>query len=130
LVDDDDLGFEMVAASLRADAGDVNAFLPALAVKLEGALPGRCSVRRRGSMFGGKKTVQAIEVDLGETRFHIEEDHGRLVATRQKAVRGIVLKNEELPLDAWIDELSHSVAEEARSSQTGRDALQRMLENT
>ena len=33
--------FETVAASLRADAADLPSFIEALAVKLEGALPGR-----------------------------------------------------------------------------------------
>lgn len=79
-------------------------------------------------MFGGKKTVGAIDVDLGDTRFHVEEQHGRLVATRQKAVRGIVLKNEVMDLDAWIDELSQSVTQEAHKSEVGRGALKQMLE--
>jgi hypothetical protein len=127
-MDEEGIGFEMVAASLRADSGDVDAFLPALAAKLEGALPNQCTIRRHGGMFGGKKTVQAVDVNLGDMRFHVEEDHGRLVATRQKAVRGIVLKNETITIDAWIDELSRSVTEEAHKSELGRDALQRMLE--
>lgn len=129
-MEDEDIGFELVAASLRADVGDLSAFLPALAVKLEGALPQQCVVHRRGGHFGGKKTVSAIDVDLGDTRFHVEEEHGRLVATRQKAVRGIVLKNESLTLDQWIDELSQSVTEEAHRSEMGRTALKQMLEES
>jgi len=127
-VDEEGIGFEIVAASLKADAADVNAFLPALAAKLSGALPGSTTVRYHGSLLGKKKTVQAIEVNLGDSRFHIEDDHGRLVASRQKAVRGIVLKNEMLPVDAWIDELGASMTEEAHRSEVGRAALQRMLE--
>ena len=56
----EDPGFELVAASLRADATDLAAFVEALAVKLEGALPGSVRVERRGtdllihvSMAGG-----------------------------------------------------------------------------
>jgi hypothetical protein len=41
--------FELVAASLRADAGDLGVFVEALAVKLEQALPQRTRVRRRAS---------------------------------------------------------------------------------
>ena len=40
----EDPGFELVAASLRADATDLAAFVEALAVKLEGALPGSVRV--------------------------------------------------------------------------------------
>lgn len=129
-MEEDGIGFEVVAATLRADATDLNAFLPALAVKLEGALPTQTQVRYHSGLFGKKKEVQAVEVDLGELHFQIEEEHGRLVATRRKAVRGIVLKSETLPLDVWIDELSTVLAGEAERSDTGRSALQRMLEGS
>jgi len=129
-VDDDGIGFEVVAASLRADATDVAAFLPALATKLTGALPEQTSVRYRGGLFSGKKTVQAIDVDLGDDRFHIEEQHGRLEASRQRAVRGIVLKNESLHVDAWIEELSANIATAAGTSETARSALKQMLEES
>ena len=38
-----------------------------------------------------------------------------------------MLKNEELPLDEWIDELSHDLAESAEQSERGRVALERLL---
>ncbi len=128
-MEDDGIGFELVAASLRADASDSEAFLAALASKLSGALPQQTEVRQRGGLFG-KKGIQGIDVDLGDVRYHLEESHGRLNASRQRAVRGIVLKNETISLDQWIDELSRTVTEEARRSETGRLALQRMLEES
>lgn len=128
-MDDDGIGFEMVAATLREDATDLQVFLPALAVKLTGALPNQTQVKHHGGLFG-KKTVQAIDVDLGEVHFQIEEEHGRLVPTRRKAVRGIVLKSEILSLDAWIEELSTALASEAQRSETSRSALQHMLEDS
>ena len=39
---------DLLAASLRADAGDLDAFVEALAAKLEAALPGQVEVERRG----------------------------------------------------------------------------------
>ena len=45
----DDLGFELLASSLRADTGDLKAFVEALATKLEGALPSQTSVQRKSS---------------------------------------------------------------------------------
>jgi hypothetical protein len=128
-VDEDGIGFEIVAASLRADSSDMSAFLPALAAKLEGALPQQTSVRYHGGLLSKKKSVQAIDVDLGDERFHIEEQHGRLEARRQTAVRGIVLKNEVLAVDAWIDDLSARLADVAQASETGRTALKQMLED-
>jgi hypothetical protein len=42
-------------------------------------------------------------------------------------VRGIVLKNEELAFDEWIDALSHDLTEAAEQSERGRLALERLL---
>jgi len=47
--------FDMVAAGLRADAADLDAFVEALAVKLEGALPGRVAIARHGGLFSRSK---------------------------------------------------------------------------
>jgi hypothetical protein len=44
-------------------------------------------------------------------------------------VRGIALKNEELSLEEWIDDLSRQLAEEAGQSERGRAALQRLIES-
>jgi hypothetical protein len=42
-------------------------------------------------------------------------------------VRGIVLKNEELGLDEWIESLARDLAETAEQSERGRLALERLL---
>lgn len=121
--------FDLVAASLRADAADARGFVEALAVRLEGALPGRARVERRPRKFlSREKVVRAIAVDVGESRYAIEaDDRGGFQATRSAAVRGIVLKNEPLPLDTWIDALAADLAQQARSSAEGRAALERLL---
>jgi hypothetical protein len=48
-------------------------------------------------------------------------------ARRSAAVRGIVLKNDPLPVDEWIDSLARDLAEQARVSEQGRLALERLL---
>ena len=122
----DDL--DLVAASLRADAGDLDAFVEALAVKLEGALPGQVVVERRGGLFGGGKRVRRIEVTLGDQRYEAEPDSGRVTCRRRSVVRGIALKTQELDLDAWIASLSRDLVEEADRTERGRQALARLLE--
>ena len=123
---DDDL--DLVAASLRADAVDLDAFLEALAVKLEGALPDQVVVERRGGLFGGGKRVRRIEVTLGDQRYEAEREGGRVICRRRSVVRGIALKTQELDLDAWIAALSQDLVEEADRSERGRQALARLLE--
>ena len=122
----DDL--DLLAASLRADAGDVDAFVEALAVKLEEALPGQVEVERRGGLLGGGKRVRRIEVTLGDQRYELEAERGRVTCRRRSVVRGIALKTQELDLDAWIAALSQDLVEEAERSERGRQALARLLE--
>jgi hypothetical protein len=124
----EDLGFELLASSLRADSADLKAFMEALATKLEGALPAQCAVERKGGGFFSKeKRVHKIFVDLGETRYSLVSEGGRVQASRGRSVRGIVLKTEQLPLEEWIDDLSRVLTTEAQRSEQARLALERLL---
>lgn len=116
---------ELVAASLRADAGDVRVHVEVLARKLEAAFPGHCRVRRAGIL--GKGPVRTIAVDLGDNRYELEHRNGAATARRSSVVRGIALKNEELGLDQWIDALATELTAEAARSERGRLALENLL---
>ena len=122
------MGFELVASSLRADAGDLKSFTEALATKLEGALPAQTTVERKGGgLFSKEKRVHRIDVDMGDTRYQLTAEGGRVEPRRCKVVRGVVLKTEPLPLEEWIDQLSLALTEEAQRSEQARIALQRLL---
>ena len=118
---------DLLASSLRADAGDTAAFLDALAARLEGAFPGQVEVERKGRLFGGAKRVRRIAVRLGDTHYEVESDGGAVSARRRNVVRGIALKSEDLGLDAWIDGLSRDLLALAQDSERGRAALERLL---
>jgi hypothetical protein len=122
-----DADFELLAASLRADTQDLSIFLEALASKLEGALPQRTRVSRSLGLFTKRKRVRRIEVELGEERYVLVSDGGVLEARRATAVRGVVLKNELLGLEEWVESLARAIAVEARQSEHGRLALERLL---
>ena len=118
-------GFELLAASLRADARDLDVFFDALATKLAASFPESTSVERDG--FRGRGRVRSVAVELGEHRYAIERASAGAKASRARSVRGIVLKNEELPLDEWIEQLSRDLAESAEQTERGRLALERLL---
>lgn len=100
---DEETGFEFLAASLRASSGDLKTFVTVLAGKLEQALPGRVGVERRAVRFlSKKKRVERIEVELGERRYILLAHDADLETRRAKAVPGVGLNSEELPLDAWL----------------------------
>src|SRR5580765_1953029 len=124
----DDDEFELVAASLRADASDLAAFVEALAAKLEQALPWYTRVHRRStSLLAKRKRVDRIEVTVGEEQYVLNSDRGSIDARRATTVRGIVLKSEPVALDQWIDALARAIAADARQSEQGRSALERLL---
>lgn len=127
-MEQDDLGFELVASSLRADTRDLKTFVEALATKLEGALPGQTTVERRGGgLFSKEKHVRHIRVAVGDSRYDLQAEGGQVETTYARAVRGIVLKTERVPLEEWIDMLSRELAEHARDSEQARLALERLL---
>jgi hypothetical protein len=123
----DPSSFDLLAASLRADTTDLRVFVEALATKLELSFPDRTHVERGGRMFGSKQ-VRKISVELGDGRYDLEHSDGVVTARRCTVVRGISLKNDELGLEEWIDDLSAELVAEAERSERSRAALERMLE--
>jgi hypothetical protein len=119
--------FDLVAASLRADSGDLETFVEALAVKLTASFPGLVKVDRPRSLMGGTKPVRRIALTLGDERFELEHDGGRVTCRVGALVRGIALRNEPVELGEWIDRLSAALVAEAGTSERGREALGRLL---
>jgi hypothetical protein len=122
----DDL--DLLAASLRADAGDIGAFVEGLASKLTDILPGRVTVKRARRGLLGPKLVQKISVQAGDQQLELLRGNDDSVQTRRARVSGgIVLKTEETELDQWLELLSGALAAEAQHSERTRAALQRLL---
>jgi hypothetical protein len=121
--------FDLLAASLRAETRDLEAFVEALATKLEGAFPERVRVERKGGRLGGRRRVERLAVELDEHRFELEKGHAEINCRRRNVVRGIVLKNEPMSLEQWIDGLSAALSHAAGETERGREALQRLLES-
>lgn len=119
---------ELYAASLRADYTDVGAFLEALAVKFEGALPTHTKVTRYASLFSRERPVKEIAVTLGEFQYRIgKERQGPLLAQCSHVVRGITLSSEQIPVEQWIEEVAEALAQLAAHNQQAHMALSRFL---
>ena len=120
---------DLAAASVRMDGADTQAMLDALAVRLEEALPRMVAVkRRRVGGFRSKQTeVERIEAELGEQRFELVRDRGRFVCTRNRVVRGITLKRDEVPIEQWVRELVEQVLRTAAVGEQVRTALEGLV---
>ncbi len=124
---DEALDIDLLAASLRADTSDLGAFVEALAAKLEEAVPGAVRVQRRRDGLFGPKLVRQLSLDAGGQRLELRAEHGRVQTSCARLSGGIVLKSEPLATDEWLVVLSQALADQAQSSQTTRQALERLL---
>jgi hypothetical protein len=119
--------FDLLAASLRADAVDLKAFVEALAAKLSESFPARVHVERRGGVLRGKQRVRRVVVKLGQSEFELASDEGQVSCSRRVMVRGIALRTEQLGIEQWIDALAAELVAEAGTTESDRLALERML---
>jgi hypothetical protein len=126
--ENESLDLDLLAASLRSDAGDAGTFVETLATKLEDALPGRVKVERGRRGLLGPKVVTKIALDAGEQRLELTRGAGDAVETRAARISGgIVLKRETLDIDAWLIALGQALAAEATRNERTRLALERLL---
>jgi hypothetical protein len=120
--------FDLDAAGLRADRGDLAVGVEVLARKLQDALPRETTVVRRAKrLLSRDKVVETIEVRLGVSRYALRAAGGRIDAERAQEVRGVVIKREPLGFDEWVGALTEELREQAQSSAEARTALDRLL---
>ena len=78
----------------------------------------------------GPKLVSDIVLQAGDDRLELHRDGGQVKTARCRVSGGIVIKNEALDMDAWLQALSVAVAAQAQRSERTRIALQQLvLEN-
>ncbi|MEV4421160.1 hypothetical protein AB0L40_14440 [Patulibacter sp. NPDC049589] len=124
MVDD----FDLDAAELRAGGADLPRFVEVLAAKLEDTLPQNTVVERRSVRFlSREKQVASIDVTLGDDGFGLRRDGARVVTVRRKVVRGITIRNDELPVADWVTGLGAAIAREAGESSAAHVALSGLL---
>ena len=123
---------DLLAASLRADAGDLDIYARVLTDSLSDALPeGMVEIERdqslRDRLAGRPGTVERIRVLLGETSLELAAGRGIPVARVVRSVRGVTISSREVELAEWSRLLAESLADRARESSSARDALAALL---
>lgn len=122
----DDLDLDLLAASLRADDGDVAMLLRALVSRLSGALGPRLEVERSGR-FRKAEEIRRVSVHLGDDQLDAVVDRGSLVCTVSRSSGGIRIRSTRVPLVEWLRHLLGALRDEASTTQATRQALEALL---
>jgi hypothetical protein len=102
--------FDLNAAWLRRANGDMKAFMQALAVRLEDALPGRVEVeRKRDGFFSRESHAVRISVAFDSSLYTLVLEHGHLHARRAKIVHGVTLSSGDVTVPDWFSALNREV---------------------
>lgn len=124
---------DLVAAAIRADTADLDAYHKVLSATISDLLPaGMVEVDRERSMkdrvAGREGRATSIKVQLGDRTLELAAQHGRLVATAARTVRGVVISKQEITVAEWTRQLAQYLAEQAAESADARVALSKLLE--
>lgn len=120
----EEINFDMQAAWLRRFKADAESNLSAFALRLKEAMPDLVTVHESRGFFSGARTT-GVSVELGENRYSLQIERGRLTAKIAMVVRGIVLNTKTIDPAEWFARL----ADETRKATAHAQALSRSLAN-
>src|ERR1700730_3005063 len=129
---DDALSLEMVNAALRADSTDAAIYGRVLTQSLGEALPSEfVTVDRDRSvsdrMRGRPGEISRIAVQLGDQQMTLSVRNGRAVAEVCRAVRGVVLSRQTIPIHEWAAALAAGLVGYAEQNAQAAHALRRIV---
>ena len=129
---DDALSLDMVTAALRADSTDVAIYARVLTQSLGEALPSEfVTVDRDRSvsdrMRGRPGEISRIAVQLGDQQMTLSVRNGKAVAEICRAVRGVVLSRQTVPVHEWAAALAAGLVTFAEQNAQAARALRRIV---
>ena len=117
------MDFDTQAAWFRRFKGDAESNLKAFALRLKEAMPELVTVQESRGFFTGAAKVTGVTVELGENRYNLAIDSGRLKATIAMVVRGITLNTKNVDPAEWFVRLG----EETKKASEHAQALSQSL---
>jgi hypothetical protein len=109
--------FDMQAAWHRRFKADVESNLKALALRLKEAMPELVTVHEARGFFSSSAKVTGVTVELGENRYSLESDGGRLKAKVAMVVRGVTLNTKNVDPAEWFARLSEETKKASEHAQ-------------
>ncbi len=129
---DDALSLDMVTAALRADSTDVAIYARVLTQSLGEALPADyVTVDRHRTMSdrmkGNPGEISKIVVRLGDLQMTLGVQNGQPVAEICRAVRGVVLSRQTVPVQEWAATLAGALVSHAEQNAQTAQALRKLV---
>jgi hypothetical protein len=129
---DDALSLDMVTAALRADSTDVAIYARVLTQSLGEALPSEFVTVDRDRtvsdrMRGRPGEISRIAVQLGDQQMTLSVRNGKAVAEICRAVRGVVLSRQTVPVHEWAAALATALVAYAEQNAQAAQALRRLV---
>jgi hypothetical protein len=100
------IDFDMQAAWLRRFKSDAESNLKAFALRLKEALPELVTIHESRGLFSRSAKTRGVSVELGERRYNLEIDGGRLKASIAMVVHGVVLNTKNVEPADWFARLT------------------------
>jgi len=113
----------MQAAWLRRFSADAEANLKAFALRLKEAMPNLVTVHESKGFFAKAGRVTGVTVDLGEQKYRLEIDRGRLAASVAMVVRGITLSTKTMDPAEWFQKLTAETQKASAQAQALSQSL-------
>jgi hypothetical protein len=122
----------MVTAALRMDSADVAVYARVLTKSLSEALPPEfVTVERERSvsdrMRGRPGEISKVVARLGELQMTLAVRNGQPVAEVCRAVRGVVLSRQTVPVGDWAATLASALVSYAEQNAQAAQALRRLV---
>ena len=129
---DDALSLDMLTAALRADSTDVAIYARVLTQSLGEALPSDCvTVDRERSMSdrmrGRPGEISKVAVQIGDQQMTLLVKNGKAVAEICRAVRGVVLSRQTVPIGEWAAALASALVGYAQQNAQAAQALRKLV---
>ena len=111
------IDFDMQAAWLRRFKSDAESNLTAFALRLKEALPELVTIHEVRGLFSRSAKAKGVSVELGEKRYNLEIDGGKLKASVAMVVHGVVLNTKNVDPADWFARLAEGTKKASEHAQ-------------
>lgn len=112
------MDFDTQAAWLRRFNADAEGNLSAFALRLKEAMPELVTLRGHRGFFAKLVTITGVSIEIGETRYDLDLDRGRLKASIALVVRGVALNTKETAPAEWFARLNEETQKTSDRAQS------------